>query len=117
MQGVHTLSVVDVALLDELRELLGDGFGPLLEIYVRDSASRLADLETAMAAQDSDAVRRLAHALKGSSANVGALRLTLRCKQLEDAGEAGELDRCQGLLSQVHGEWQTFVAVLKTHAG
>ncbi len=61
--------------------------GELVALFVPDATARMDALEQAHAAGDRTAVHRLAHALVGSAASVGATHL---------AGAAGELeDRCR----------------------
>ncbi len=73
--------------IERLREM-GRALGPevprrILELYLGDSPVRLASLRQALADGDSKALERAAHALKGSSANLGATDLAELCHQLE----------------------------------
>jgi CheY-like chemotaxis protein len=62
---------------DRLVALFADSTPPLLE-----------QLANAVHAGDEEAVRRLAHKLKGSCQNVGAVRMATLCRQLEEPGES-----------------------------
>ena len=55
----------------------------ILELYLGDSPARLATMRQALADRDSPALERAAHALKGSSANLGAIDLAELCQRLE----------------------------------
>ncbi len=55
----------------------------ILELYLGDSPARLAALRQALAGDDAQGLERAAHALKGSSANLGATDLAELCHQLE----------------------------------
>jgi HPt (histidine-containing phosphotransfer) domain-containing protein len=63
---------------DRLVALFADTTPPLLE-----------QLSHAVHTGEDDAVRKLAHKLKGSCQNVGATRMAALCRQLEDPGARG----------------------------
>jgi CheY-like chemotaxis protein len=52
-------------------------------IFVRNTPARLEEIAGAQAAGDDAAMRRMAHALRGSAGTVGAGRLAALCRQLE----------------------------------
>ncbi|TPV97166.1 MAG: Hpt domain-containing protein [Myxococcales bacterium FL481] len=80
---------LDENTLAALRELADEddpGFlTDLIDTYLQDSASSLAKLGEALAADgvDRDQTRRLAHTLKGASQNIGAIQMAARCLDLE----------------------------------
>ena len=51
-------------------------------------------------------VAKAAHTLKSSSANVGALELSDRCKQLESAAKRGAAETARDLLSEVESGYR-----------
>jgi len=80
-----------------LRELAEGGDGEwveeLIAIFQTDTASRLELMGPAVANADYGAVRRQAHAIKGSAVQVGAERLADVCRQLElEAGKVQPVD-------------------------
>ena len=90
---------VDRDVLSALREVMEEGYPDLLDIFLADSEERLKVLRIA----DSAALLvETAHSFKGSS-NMGALRLTELCHQLEQQAAnlpcaavlelVGEIDR------------------------
>jgi HPt (histidine-containing phosphotransfer) domain-containing protein len=95
------LPLVDLEVVDELRESTGDDMEFVRELvatYVEESAGNIAALEAAMAAGDLGAVVRPSHTLKSSSASVGAMRLSELCRGIEIAGREG---RAEGLPERV----------------
>ncbi len=78
------LETEPIARLREMGRALGrDVPRRILELYLGDSPTRLATLRRGIAAGDAQAIERAAHALKGSSANLGASGLAEHCHQLE----------------------------------
>jgi len=86
----------DPAPIEEIKERFGDAATALLEkliaTYLDNSAKLIGTLEEALAAHDATRVFQAAHTLKSSSANIGAMRLSNLCMELEAAGRAGRLE-------------------------
>lgn len=85
--------VVDAAALEALARRLGARAPEFLEqLYATwdaETTQRFAELTDAIAAADTAGVRRAAHALKGSSASLGAVRLATVSGELEVALQVG----------------------------
>lgn len=79
--------VLDLDLLDELKMLADDDdpefLSELIETYLSELDPSLEAMAQAAGSNDPEAVRRAAHRLKGSSANIGASELSARCAELE----------------------------------
>lgn len=85
----------------------------LVEDFLEDTPPVIAALHAAIAQQDPEALRRTAHRLRSSSANLGADRLADLGRRLEDQGRAGRLpdsDEHQLAVRSVYG--QTQIALL-----
>ena len=77
--------------IDELRELgKEEEVAPLFDTFFSETESRLAALRQALADQDKDAVKRVAHSLKGSCGFFGVRELRQMAVELEEyaAGSA-----------------------------
>jgi signal transduction histidine kinase/CheY-like chemotaxis protein len=55
----------------------------VVQIYLREADQQLLALRSALESSDADRLKAVAHAFKGSSRNVGALRLAVLCQRLE----------------------------------
>ncbi len=101
--------------LAQLREECGaelvSGF---IEIFIRDTAERLARLHGLASLQDSTAVEREAHGLKGSCANLGVERMAALCHQLEAEAEAGLLTSAKEVLERLGFEFERLKPLLET---
>ncbi len=76
--------LVDAPRLAELRAEWGDLLDRLVDLFADTTPGSLADLRACAAAGDAAGLRRAAHRLKGSCQNVGATRLALACRVLEE---------------------------------
>jgi CheY-like chemotaxis protein/HPt (histidine-containing phosphotransfer) domain-containing protein len=102
--------------LNAIRAMMGtDGDAlarKVIRTYLDDTPSGLARMQAAAAAHDADALRKAAHGVKSSSANVGAERLSRLCRDLEMLGREGTTDGAAALLAQVSGEFERVAASL-----
>ena len=112
LPAVEPSAELNLQALDNIRALSGTGGEVLLEkvinAFTGDTPRQLASLRVAIAEQDTEAMRRVAHSLKSGSANVGADALALQCKEMEKLGRAGSTDGAARLL---HSMDQQFLAV------
>jgi len=72
---------------DEAVDLISE----ILELFREESEANLAALESRRKAGDLSELGRAAHALAGSSANIGAARLWQSAKSLEQSAKEGSL--------------------------
>lgn len=87
-----TSPLINSANLDELLTLLGEEFRDIVLLFVDQLEGELAGLRAAQAAQDWPGLYRRAHALKGSSGNMGATALSESAARLERAAREGDLE-------------------------
>ncbi len=86
---------LDPAVLSGLQEVMEGEYPKLLDTFLDDSQKRVEALRKAR--DDAKALGRIAHSFKGSSGNLGALRLAHLCQRLEVesvgpvVGDLGEL--------------------------
>jgi PAS domain S-box-containing protein len=96
--------VLNTGQLNSIRDILGDEFDDLKKTYIQSLDGLLAVFAEAWEKNDLAELRRLAHSIKSSSANVGADRLS----ELASAFEAGltdnNLSQFDGVLEQFKDE-------------
>jgi signal transduction histidine kinase/DNA-binding response OmpR family regulator/HPt (histidine-containing phosphotransfer) domain-containing protein len=92
--GPPSPPTLDPSALEALRALQTPGAPDIRErvvgLYLEQTPQQLGELRTALARRDTSALERAAHTVKSSSANVGAVRLSALCRELES--EIGEPD-------------------------
>ena len=98
---------IDAEQLAELKEVLEDEFGVLINTYLTDAKFRLQLIQNGINNQDYEAVRLAAHSLKGASANLGALILAQLCEKLEHDCKVGQTQGCDILLKKMEVEFLT----------
>ena len=109
-------ALLDPKALDNLREVVGgdpEFLTELVDTFLDDAPSLLADLRQGLAAGDATEVRRHAHSLKSNGAEFGATELSQRCGQLEAIAKEGRLEGAESLLTQIEGLYQEVETALR----
>ena len=74
---------LDTSILSNLKAVMDDDFAELIPAFVHSSEEIIGGLRQAQSRHDFEAMQRHAHSLKSSSANLGAIRLSILAKNLE----------------------------------
>jgi CheY-like chemotaxis protein len=110
-------AVLDPAPLEAIRAIERSGRAGMLRkvisLYLETSPTRLRELREALARGDGDALRRAAHSLKSSSANLGATQLADLSRELEGLARSGSVVGAEPLLAQAEQEYLRVVAALE----
>jgi signal transduction histidine kinase/CheY-like chemotaxis protein/HPt (histidine-containing phosphotransfer) domain-containing protein len=85
----------------------------LLKMFLQFADENGTEVSRAIAESDSEALRRVAHALKSSTANVGADSLSALYRELERHGREGRLSEARMLLPAVIREQDRVVARMR----
>ena len=91
MQTPPPPDTLDTVTLVDLEDIMGDELVTLVDAYLRDGDTRMRNLRAAADRGDGAEVGKLAHSLKSSSANLGAMPLANRARQVEEAARNGTL--------------------------
>ena len=108
---------VDETAIEQFIAMAGDEGADLarelIDIYLRDTATKLAGLQTALKQGDTDTMYLLSHTLKSSSAQVGALGLSALCTEMEKRIRASMLHEMTDLLIRAEVEYQRVRTILE----
>jgi two-component system sensor histidine kinase/response regulator len=85
----------------------------VIRLFLEDYPSRLRNIGVAMEANDADAVRIAAHALKGAAGSLGAVAVYETSSALEQLGGEGRLDAARAVWERLLIDVDTFVAVVR----
>ena len=99
MSDIH----MDPKVVNALRDVMEGGFTELLDTFLSDSEERLGQLHNTREACD---LTLVAHSFKGSSSNMGAIRLALLCGLLEERAQKKQLAEIQELVIKIDDEYQ-----------
>ena len=81
----------DPQVLKNLKDSVGEVVSSMIEAFLEDTPVYLQSLKTAMAEGDAKHVRELAHTIKGSAANFGAIKVVEVSRELEEVGAEDRL--------------------------
>ena len=111
---------IDWSVLNEFRLMRQPGQvslrDRLVSLYLETSRPLVEALSLAVQALDAQQVGKSAHALKSSSANVGALPLAQMLGTLEALARRNELQRIAALKLQIDAEYRRVSAALQADA-
>jgi CheY-like chemotaxis protein/HPt (histidine-containing phosphotransfer) domain-containing protein len=103
-------AVIDRQVLDKYRELdPSGGLGlarQIMRVYLESSGESVGQVERAIAASDAETLRRAAHTLKSSTANVGGMALSDIFRELERLGKEARLDEAGPLFDTARREYE-----------
>jgi HPt (histidine-containing phosphotransfer) domain-containing protein len=92
---------IDTKIVLSLKNLFNDGFDDFIALYFSDFETKERELYICVKKSELEAARKIAHALKGNSINVGAIDLARMCEVIENAIKDGKdtqvLDACENL--------------------
>ena len=77
----------------------------ILQAYQESTTTLVGQLSRAMAESDAETLRKVAHSLKSSSANVGAVRLSALLAELESRGRQNQLEEAPPICEQAITEY------------
>ena len=83
-----------------------DVFAEVAALFLADVSIHLSALGAAIATKDVDAVYQIAHRLKGSSLEMGAIGMAPVCATLEQVARAGSLDQADVQFEHLNREFE-----------
>ncbi|HWT69075.1 MAG TPA: Hpt domain-containing protein [Pseudomonas sp.] len=98
MADIH----LDPDVLSALRDVMEDEFSTLIDTFLTDSEQRLRQLAVAV---DAPQLLEAAHSFKGSSSNMGAVRLAGLCHDLEHRAKERNLTGIESLIAEITREF------------
>ena len=114
---VAASGALDMTVIESLRDLDETGSMDLAQeifsVFLSSSARRLVELNAAIAQGDVQSLGKIAHALKSSAANVGALVLSEHFRELEKLAREGRLDEALGQLATMQQEHARAVSAIE----
>lgn len=109
---------IDPDVIQSLKDLGGEDepelFRELVGMFLRDTPPRLEALGQALESGDANELERVAHAMKSSCGNLGAVVMAELCYQLEMVGREGALDSAPGLVQRSNEEFRRVIEALES---
>ncbi len=70
-----------------------DGINWLIDLLIEEIPNYVSELQKGITTANSETLILAAHKFKGSCSNVGAISMMSFCKQLEELGRAGQMEK------------------------
>lgn len=112
-QDLPILDYKHLSALDELSDPNDSLINELSKIFSSTTPNLLSELKNAVERDDQESIRRLAHRLKGSAANLGARRMAAQCAELERQSQNSKSELNLLLLLQIEENFKASEQALK----
>jgi HPt (histidine-containing phosphotransfer) domain-containing protein len=113
----HEQRMLDRSIVVELREVMEDGFGELVETYLNSSPELMDALQKAVDTEDVEAMAAPAHSLKSSSANMGATKLSSLARAVESAARERDMKKALAAYRKMPTVYLATCAALRFELG
>jgi signal transduction histidine kinase/CheY-like chemotaxis protein/HPt (histidine-containing phosphotransfer) domain-containing protein len=111
-----SVAPIDHTVLDSLRQLQKESrpdiVQQVIDLFFKGAADLLRDLETGAANGDAELLHHASHALKSASANVGAVALADRCRELEALARSGIVPDAVRAVKEIREDYRVVEASL-----
>ena len=117
LRAVPQLLSLDKDRVRELKELTADDpalLDELIDLFLTDTPTLIDQMRRTTEDEDSPTLRRAAHTLKGSSGQMGALRIQDICSTIETLAETGSLVGVEPLLTELSLAFARSVSELRS---
>eukprot|EP00741_Cyanophora_paradoxa_P006276 tig00000989_g6085.t1 len=102
--------LLDESIFGQLEELQDESQPDFVEevinLYCETSEEKLEEMDSLLKRKDLDELAKSAHSLKGSSANIGAVKVVKLCADLKTLCEAEDLAGCKQCLEDVKTQFK-----------
>mmetsp|Transcript_36669 Transcript_36669/g.59266 ORF Transcript_36669/g.59266 Transcript_36669/m.59266 type:complete len:147 (+) Transcript_36669:121-561(+) len=109
--------LLDESIFDQLEELQDETQPHFVEevitLYLETSAEKLAEMQSLLEKKDLDELAKSAHSLKGSSANIGAVKVVKICADLKGLCENRDYQGVKKALADAHEQFDLVKEVLE----
>jgi HPt (histidine-containing phosphotransfer) domain-containing protein len=86
----------------------------VLDKFQQRIPAELAELDRVLALNDGEQLARVAHRMKGTSANVSAAGLAQAAAEVEDLGRASRMADVPGAIERLRDEWEKYLNYVST---
>lgn len=84
----QSFTLLDAEAVEQARAILKTKYDEMVDVYIANCKERIEEMQHAIASNDNETVIRASHTLKSTSAQMGALELSLKAKQAEAEAKA-----------------------------
>ena len=105
-------SVLNTEILDQLREILGEDFGLIIDSFHQEGGNLISNMQAASTSGDFQQMKEAAHSMKSMSGNVGAMELSGLSDQLQIASANEDQAKVDELWPLVKSQYDSAVIEL-----
>ncbi|HEY9691361.1 MAG TPA: AAA family ATPase [Oculatellaceae cyanobacterium] len=107
---------IDAKIWQSLQQMLGTGakevLAKIIDTYLEEAPQLLSEINAAIAKKDLAALVLTSHSLRSASANLGAIKLSKLCQELESMGRSGTTVEAQKIMLQIEAMYEIVKSAL-----
>ena len=115
-QQTKSVAIIDIDIFNELKQLFIDDdpeeFEEIIEDFLNNTHTVLAQIKQAIITQDRPTIRILAHTLKSTLASFGALSLTELCTAIEAKSNSDAFSALSFKVEKMQQQYQQLCLVI-----
>jgi HPt (histidine-containing phosphotransfer) domain-containing protein len=104
---------IDTYKIVELKNLLDDSFPMLVNTFLSDTDLQILKLEESILKLDYSEIRKIAHSIKGASANMGAKYLSALSGQIEENCKNNQYDTIKQTIQLIKNHQPSLSALMR----
>ncbi len=112
IQSDNSLQVLNSRHAIEFIEGNTELYRELIDLFILHAPKTMEELVEALLTENSDAIEKASHKMKGMAANIGAEKFSASNRQLMDLARDGKLTDCKEWLKRLQGEFALLEKVL-----
>jgi CheY-like chemotaxis protein len=93
--------ILDLNVFNKLKQMFGDRFSTVIEQNIKNTADNVVRIEETIQQKDLQTLERVAHSIKGTSAQFGAVKLNIIALEMEKLAKNGDLEQAGLLLNNL----------------
>lgn len=109
---METLPVVSMEEVTEIVDGDMELFKEIVDLFLETTPALIATIHEAVIGEDMETLRNMAHSLKGSAANIGALSLRYLSYEIENAATENDLGEARRLAKHLQNEMENLKKAL-----
>ncbi len=107
-------NAIDTTVIESLKDIMGDDFGIIVDTFTEDTGKLVSSLSELQKQNDVEVFTRNAHSIKSSSANLGALQVSVLAAELEAQGKSGDISSVINKIKELNDNFSVACKALST---
>ncbi len=105
--------ILDLSVFNKLKQMFGEKFPTVIEKNIKNTMDNVARMDEAIQLKDLETLEHVAHSVKGTSAQFGAVQLNIAALEMEKLAKDGDLEQASTLLTDLRAAQERAAQIMK----